>query len=50
MASYWSYRAPPAPEYAEVPEGAFKGSENEWYALSPGMRREIVRSFGRRVK
>jgi hypothetical protein len=49
--SYWSYRASsPTPEYSEVPEGAFKGSEKEWYALSPGMRREIVRSFNRRSK
>jgi hypothetical protein len=50
MKSYWTYRAAsPTPEYHEVPEGAFKGSEKEWHAFSPGMRREIVRSFKKKM-
>lgn len=40
--SYWAYRAPPTP--AEGPPG-FAGN---WFALSPGMRREIWRDYERR--
>lgn len=38
--------ASPTPTHAEAVElGAFKGTEEQWFQLSPGMRREIVRSF-----
>ena len=43
--SYWTYEAPPTPTHAEAVEaGAFKGTEAEWHQLTPGMRREIVRT------
>ena len=38
--------AEPTPTYAEAAAaGAFRGTEDAWYQLSPGMRREIVRSW-----
>lgn len=44
--SFWSYQAgSPTPSAAEaVALGAFRGTDHEWQQLSPGMRREIVRS------
>jgi hypothetical protein len=43
---YWTYKAAtPTPNYGELPEGCFNGTEKEWTSLSPGMRREIIRSF-----
>lgn len=36
----------PTPSWQEATEiGAFKGNEDEWHRLTPGMRREIVRSY-----
>ena len=49
-ASFWSYRASePTPSYAEAVEaGAVAdGDPNVWEQLSPGMRREIMRSAKR---
>lgn len=44
--AYWAYQSAfPTPDFAEVPIGCFSGSEREWQQLSPGYRREIVRSF-----
>lgn len=44
--SYWTYQSSfPTPSFAELPAGCFKGTEEQWFQLSPGMRREIVRSF-----
>ena len=44
--SYWTYKPDsPTPSFCELPEGCFKGTEAQWFQLSPGMRREIVRSF-----
>jgi hypothetical protein len=38
--------ASPTPSYAEAVElGAFAGTEDQWHQMSPGFRREIVRSF-----
>lgn len=38
----------PTPTHAEaVALGAFAGSEQEWFQMSPGFRREIVRNFKR---
>lgn len=43
---YWSYQSSfPTPSFGELPEGCFKGTEAQWHQLSPGMRREIVRTF-----
>ena len=43
---YWTYQSSfPTPSFNELPEGCFKGTEAQWFQLSPGMRREIVRSF-----
>lgn len=46
---YWTYQAGHTPSFGEVPAGCFNGTENDWHKLSPGMRREIVRSFSKRV-
>lgn len=48
--AYWTYRAgSPTPSHSEAIElGAFSGTEAQWTSLSPGMRREIVRSSTRR--
>lgn len=44
--SFWSYQAAtPTPSVQEaIRAGAFRGTEQQWEQLSPGMRREIVRS------
>jgi hypothetical protein len=43
---YWTYQSSfPTPSFEELPEGCFGGTEAQWFQLSPGMRREIVRSF-----
>jgi hypothetical protein len=43
--SFWTYRAStPTPTIAELPQGACRGTQAEWEALSPGMRREIART------
>lgn len=42
--SYWTYKAPPTPEFSDLPEGIFAGTEEGWNSLSPGFRREIYRS------
>jgi hypothetical protein len=50
QASYWTYQAGDIPTYAEaVAIGAVAAgsSEAEWERLSPGYRREIVRSATR---
>lgn len=39
-----TYKAPPTPTVADLPKGAFKGSEKDFSSLSPGMRREIART------
>lgn len=48
--SYWTYKAgSPTPGHAKaVACGAFRGTEQQWESLTPGMRREIVRSFVKR--
>lgn len=44
--SFWSYQAASdTPRFESLPEGCFSGSKDQWESLSPGMRREIVRSF-----
>lgn len=46
---YWSYQsAERTPTHAELPEGVFNGTAAAWTSLSPGMRREIFRSWKRR--
>lgn len=45
---YWSYRSStPTPTHAELPDGVFNGTAAAWTSLSPGMRREIFRSWKR---
>ena len=44
---YWSYRAPRPPTVGELPAGAFKGTQEQFSQLSPGMRREIQRQAER---
>lgn len=42
---YWTYKVDePTPTVAELPKGAFKGSQGDFEKLSPGMRREIQRT------
>jgi hypothetical protein len=44
--SFWSYQAStPTPSFEEIPSGGFNGTREEWESLSPGMRREIVRTL-----
>ena len=38
---YWSFRAPDTPEFSDLPEGTFAGTEQGWNSLSPGYRRAI---------
>ena len=46
---YWSYQASERTlTFGELPAGAYAGTEDGWHSLSPGMRREIVRSFNKR--
>lgn len=45
---YWGYRAPDTPEFKDLPDGMFSGSEQGWETLSPGYRREIYRSYLKR--
>jgi len=40
---YWAYKQSPIPEVSDLPEGTFKGNEDDWGSLSPGMRRMIWR-------
>ena len=48
---YWMYQSSfPTPSFDELPKGCFKGTEAQWFQLSPGMRREILRDFNRRQK
>ena len=47
--SFWTYQAAtPTPRHEDLPAGVFNGTQDQWEALSPGMRREIVRDFNRR--
>ena len=53
--SYWTYKAAsPTPSYWDaVWAGAVKQAvmtEADWHSLSPGMRREIVRSAKNNLK
>lgn len=47
MARYHAWKpAEPTPTHDDaIQAGAFKGTADQWHQLSPGMRREIVRSF-----
>lgn len=50
--SFWSYQAPEPPTLSRaIALGAINASTSQaqWEALSPGMRREIVRSQERRA-
>jgi len=42
---YWTFRAPPTPDVADLPVGTFAGTQEQWEQLSPGMRREIARQL-----
>ena len=43
--SFWSYQSDtPTPRVEDLPPGAFKGTQDDFEKLSPGMRREIARS------
>lgn len=46
--SFWTYQATePTPTVADLPAGAFRGTQDEFETLSPGMRREIARAARR---
>jgi hypothetical protein len=48
---FWSYQASETtPHVSELPEGTFKGTQQEFEQLSPGMRREIARQAKRSAK
>lgn len=43
--NYWTYKAAtPTPRYEDIVGWIFNGTEEQWHSLSPGMRREILRS------
>jgi hypothetical protein len=45
---YWTYKgSSPTPTVAQLPAGAFKGTQEDFSTLSPGMRREIQRQAER---
>lgn len=45
---YWTYQSAfRTPDYSELPTGVFNGERKQWESLSPGMRREILRSWTR---
>lgn len=49
--SYWTYQASDkTPSFDEIPDGAFNGTAEQWASLSPGYRREIVRTFRKTCK
>ena len=49
--SYWTWKAAsPTPTFGELPAGCFKGTQQQFESLSPGMRREILRDHQRREK
>lgn len=42
---FWSYQSDsPTPTVDQLPPGAFEGTQADFEKLSPGMRREILRS------
>ena len=41
--SYWTYKGSATPEFCDLPDGAFAGTEAGWNGLSPGFRRTIWR-------
>lgn len=46
QAAYWSYRAThQTPDLSDLPPGSVAMTDAEWESLSPGMRRDIYRSF-----
>jgi hypothetical protein len=45
--NFFSYQAPPAPDFRDVPASAFKGTRKEWESMTPGMRREIARTHAK---
>ena len=47
--SYWTYKAPPTPNFCDLPAGTFAGDENGWMSLAPGFRREIYRDAMKRL-
>lgn len=48
--SFWSYHSDtPTPRVEDLPKGVFKGTQDDWETLSPGMRREIARQANRRM-
>jgi hypothetical protein len=43
--SFWSYQVSDAtPDFDDVPSDVFAGTRDGWESMSPGMRREIMRS------
>jgi len=50
QAPYWTRKAPPIPEVHDLPPGTFNGTQEQFEQLSPGMRREILRSAQRTKK
>jgi hypothetical protein len=49
---YWTYQADPTPSLADaIAAGAIAAdtTDAKWHQLTPGMRREIVRSASRRA-
>jgi len=48
---FWTYQAASeTPDFDSVPKTVFKGTRDDWESLSPGMRREIMRSAKKNPK
>lgn len=47
---YWTYKAPPVPEFSDLPPGTFAGNEQGFNSLSPGMRREIYKNSMKKIE
>jgi len=47
--NFWSYQAGRVPRVDDLPPGAFKGTQEQFEQLSPGMRREIERYAKQRL-
>jgi len=49
--SFWSYQSStPTPHVSDLPDAALLGTQEQFEQLSPGMRREILRTAQKKKK